>query len=110
MSLKQTLAPLQATVKPSEIYQLLKPYPIEALVLAFTDATVATWKREKIKDYVFVLRKVQPFITGEDLIQLGKKPSRAFETQLWDLFAAQLDGKISKKEEAYSLLRKIHNG
>ena len=108
--LKQTLAPLQATVKPSEIYQLLKPYPIEALVLAFTDATVATWKREKIKDYVFVLRKVQPFITGEDLIQLGKKPSRAFETQLWDLFAAQLDGKIRKKEEAYSHLRKIHNG
>ena len=103
--LKQTFAPLQGTVKPSEIYRLLKPYPIEALVLASVDTSVATWKREKIRDYLFVLRKVQPFITGEDLIQLGKKPSSAFETQLWELFAAQLDGKIRKKEEAYSRLR-----
>ena len=108
--LKQALALLQVTVKPSEIYQVLKPYPIEALALGFVDTTVAKWQREKIKNYIFVQRKVQPFITGDDLIQLGKKPSRAFETQLWDLFAAQLDGKITKKEEAYSHLRKIHNG
>ena len=103
--LNQMLAPLQETVKPSEIYRLLKPYPIEALVLVSVDRTVATWKREKIRDYLFVLRKVQPFITGEDLIQLGKKPSSTFDAQLWELFAAQLDGKIRKKEEAYSRLR-----
>ena len=103
--LKQALAPLQETVKPSEIYRLLKPYPIEALVLASVDRTVATWKHEKIRDYLFVLRKVQPFITGADLIQLGQKPSSAFDAQLWELFAAQLDGKIKKKEEAYSRLR-----
>ena len=103
--LKQALAALQGTVKPSEIYQLLKPYPIEALVLASVDVTEATWKREQIRDYLLVLRKVQPFITGKDLIQLGKKPSSAFETQLWELFAAQLDGTIRKKEEAYSRLR-----
>ena len=108
-ALKQTLASLQATIKPSEIYQLLKPYPIEALVLVFSDTTVAKWKREKIDNYLLVLRKAQPFITGEDLIQLGKKPSKAFETQLWKLFAAQLNGKVSNKAEAYSLLRKMHN-
>ena len=103
--LEQALAPLQATVKPSEVYRLLKPYPIEALALTYTDATVPKWKREKIRDYLFVLRKVQPFITGKDLIQLGEKPSSRFETQLWKLFAAQLDGEIRKKEEAYSRLR-----
>ena len=105
--LSLALAALQETVKPSEIYRLLKPYPIEALVLASSGKSIATWKREKIRDYLLVLRKVQPFITGEDLIQLGKKPSRTFETQLWELFAAQLDGKISKKEEAYSRLRTL---
>lgn len=108
--LKQALAHLQVTVKPSEIYQLLKPYPIEALALASVDTSIAEWKQEKIKNYLFVLRNVQPFITGNDLIQLGKKPSSAFEAQLWELFAAQLDGKISTKEGAYSHLRKINNG
>lgn len=107
--LQQTLTPLQETVKPSEIYQLLKPYPIEALVLSYVDATVPEWKREKIKEYLLVLRKVQPFITGKDLIACGQKPGETFKTQLWKLFAAQLDGEIRKKGEGYSHLQKIKN-
>ena len=107
--LEQTLTPLQETVKPSEIYQLLKPYPLEALVLSAVDTTVPEWKREKIKDYLLVLRKVQPFITGKDLIALGQKPGETFKTQLWKLFAAQLDGEIRKKGEGYSHLQKIKN-
>ncbi len=103
--LRQALVSLRMKVKPSEIYQLLKPYPIEALVLVAVDTTTPEWKREKIKDYLLGLRNVSPFITGDDLIQLGKKPSSAFETQLWELFAAQLDGEIGNKEEAYSRLR-----
>jgi hypothetical protein len=39
------------------------------------------------------------------LIAFGAKPGKSFETQLWKLFAAQLDGEIRKKEEAYSRLR-----
>ena len=105
--LKQTLTPLQKTIKPSEAYQLLKPYPIEALALGYVDTAVPEWKREKIKNYLFILRKVQPFITGKDLIAFGKKPGKTFEPQLWKLFAAQLDGEISKKEEAYSRLRTL---
>ena len=103
--LAQTLASLQETAKPSEIYQLLKPYPTEALVLCYVDTRPPKWKREKITDYLFVLRKIEPFITGKDLIAFGEKPSKAFETQLWKLFAAQLDGEITKKEEAYTRLR-----
>ena len=107
--LEQTLTPLQETVKPSEIYQFLKPYPIEALVLSSVDAAVPEWKREKIRDYLLVLRKVQPFITGKDLIAFGQKPGETFKTQLWKLFAAQLDGEITKKGEGYSHLQKIKN-
>ena len=103
--LKQTLTPLKVTVKPSEIYQLLKPYPMEALALGSIDATVPEWKRKKIGDYLFVLRKMQPFITGDDLIALGEKPGKTFETVLWELFAAQLDGKIGTKSEAFRHLR-----
>ena len=103
--LEQTLTTLQETAKPSEIYQLLKPYPIEALALGYVDPTLPKWKRKKIKDYLFVLRKIEPFITGKDLIAFGEKPSKSFETRLWKLFAAQLDGEITEKEEAYTRLR-----
>ena len=103
--LEQTLTALKATAKPSEIYQLLKPYPMESLAFGVVDTKLPEWKREKITDYLFVLRKIEPFITGKDLIAFGKKPSKAFETELWKLFAAQLDGEITKKEEAYSRLR-----
>ena len=103
--LGQALMSLETTVKPSEVYQLLKPYPTEALVLGHIDTTVSEWKREKIRDYLLVLRKMRPFITGNDLIASGEKPGKSFETQLWELFAAQLDGQITKKEEAYSRLR-----
>ena len=98
--LERTLTGLKVTVKPSEIYQLLKPYPLEALALGYVDATVPVWKREKIRDYLLVLRKVQPLITGNDLIALGEKPGKTFETVLSELFAAQLDGKIATKSEA----------
>ena len=103
--LEQTLATLQDTAKPSEIYQLLKPYPNEALALGYVNTTLPQWKREKITDYIFVLRKTKPFITGNDLIAFGEKPSKVFEKRLWKLFAAQLDGEITKKEEAYSRLQ-----
>ena len=104
-ALEQTLTALKETVQPSEVYQLLKPYPIEALALGYVDTTVPKWKREKIRDYLLVLRKTRPFITGDDLIASGEKPGKAFETVLWDLFAAQLDGKIATKSEAFCHLR-----
>lgn len=107
--LKEALALLKRSVKPSEIYRLFKPYPTEALVLAFEGTTVAEWGREKIRDYLLVLRKVQPLITGKDLIAFGEKPGQTFKTRLWQLFAAQLDGEIKTKEAAYSRLEKINS-
>ena len=106
--LKETLALLERSVKPSKIYRLFKPYPTEALVLASEGTTVVEWQRKKIRDYLLVLRKVHPLITGKDLITLGEKPGQTFKTQLWQLFAAQLDGEIITKEEAYSRLEKIN--
>ena len=74
--------------------------------MASEGTTVPEWKRQKIKDYLLVLRKAQPLITGKDLIALGEKPGESFKTQLWKLFAAQLDGEITTKEGAYARLEK----
>ena len=90
------------TTAPSKIYQTLKPFSLEALVLGYSDA-----QRKSLGDYLWTLRQVQPVITGDDLIQWGEKPGKSFATILWDLFAAQLDGKINSKSEAYSHFQQL---
>ncbi|HLK07956.1 MAG TPA: CCA tRNA nucleotidyltransferase, partial [Candidatus Angelobacter sp.] len=47
----------------------------------------------------------QPLITGADLIAAGYKPGPAFKELLTAVEDAQLDGKISTKEEAMELVR-----
>ncbi len=96
------LGSLTETTAPSKIYQMLKSFPLEALVLGYSDTNLSQVQRKNIGDYLWTLRKKQPFVTGDDLIQWGEKPGKTFKTILWDLFAAQLDGKISSKSEAYS--------
>lgn len=103
--LVQSFASVKPEAKPSEIYQLLKPYPLEALAFTYVDTARPAWQREKIGDYLFRLRKIHPLITGEDLIALGEKPGTTFETRLWELFAAQLDGEITTKSEAVCRVR-----
>jgi tRNA nucleotidyltransferase (CCA-adding enzyme) len=60
--------------------------------------------QKKIAHYLINLRHVQPLINGDDLIQLGLKPSEAFVGLLWRAFSAQLDEKIVTKQEAYQFL------
>lgn len=86
----------------SKIYQLLKPIPVEALVLGYSDANLAKTKRNIIADYLLNMRQIKPIITGDDLIQWGEKPGKNFQTILWQLFVAQLDGKINTKPEGYA--------
>ena len=100
---------LTETAAPSQIYQRLKPFPLEALVLGYSDTNLLQGQRQNIANYLLTLRKVQPFITGDDLIQWGEKPGKTFKTILWDLFAAQLDGKINSKSEAYSHFQLLKN-
>ena len=98
---------LTETTVPSKIYQVLKPFPLEALVLGYSDSNLSQMQRNIIEDYLLTLRKIQPIITGNDLIQWGEKPGKTFETILSDLFAAQLDGKIKSKSEAFCQFRAL---
>ena len=98
---------LTETTAPSKIYQILKPFSLEALVLGYSDTNLSDVQRKSIGDYLNTLRKIQPIITGDDLIQWGEKPGKDFGSILWDLFAAQLDGKINTKSEAYSHFQQL---
>lgn len=98
---------LTETTSPSKIYQRLKPFPLEVLVLAYSDTNLSQGQRKNIGDYLCTLRKIQPLITGDDLIQWGEKPGKTFETILWNLFSAQLDNKINSKSEANSYFQQL---
>ena len=102
--LEHDLNALSTSSKPSEVYQLLNPYPLESLVFGMMQSNQPDWSVGKIGDYLTNLRSVQPLVTGEDLIQRGLKPSRAFSDLLWKAFAAQLNGQVSTTQEIYQLL------
>ena len=104
VQLEQDIDALSASSKPSEVYQLLNPYPIEPLVFAMMHPNQPNWRVEKMSNYLTHLRNVQPLVTGNDLIQRGLKPSQAFSDLLWKAFAAQLDGKVSTAQETYQFL------
>ena len=102
--LEQDIDTLSATTKPSEVYQLLNPYPIEPLAFVMMQPNQPNWRVKKIRNYLTHLRAVQPLVTGNDLIQRGLQPSQAFSDLLWRAFAAQLDGKVSTTQETYQFL------
>lgn len=101
--LSNILLNITGNITNSDIYKLLTPFPLETLVLAHHDTSFSDVNRESIVHFLLVLRKVSPIITGDDLIEWGEKPGKSFETLLWDLFAAQLDGKVNSKDDAYML-------
>ena len=102
--LEHNLKVLSASSKPSEVYQLLNPYPLEPIVFAMMQPNQPDWYVGKIGNYLTHLKSVQPLVSGDDLVQQGLKPGRAFSDLLWKAFAAQLDGKVSTPQEIYQFL------
>ncbi|MDE0040662.1 MAG: hypothetical protein OXT74_01390 [Candidatus Poribacteria bacterium] len=102
--LRTTLGRISSDSKPSEVYRLLQPYAAEALVFAMMQPEQPEWRAEKIEDYLITLRKIEPLISGDDLIRLGLQPGKAFTNLISKTFAAQLDGEISTKQKAYEFL------
>ena len=103
--LYSVLDSLNATITSSEIYRILKPYPLEALVLSLSDPNLSKIQYDNIYEYLLTLRFVQPIINGNDLIEWGEKPGKNFDSILKTIFSEQLDGNIRSKSEAYSYFK-----
>ena len=100
---------LDTKVEPSAIYQHLKPFPLEAIVLAFCNKNISETQRTKIGDYLLNLRPKKPIINGDDLIEWGEEPSKNFERLLKVIFHDQLDGKIKSKSDGYTRYQQLKN-
>jgi tRNA nucleotidyltransferase (CCA-adding enzyme) len=65
------------------------------------------WLLDKARNLHVETKEPKAFIQGRDLIDLGLKPSKEFKDILHVVYEAQLDGKISSKEEALVYLKTI---
>jgi tRNA nucleotidyltransferase (CCA-adding enzyme) len=89
---------------PSQIVHLLKKYDLATLILIAVQSPRKI--RREIRHFLKKLAKIQPLLNGNDLKELGYKPSPLYKQMLDDLLTATLDGTIKDKSEARKFLAK----
>ncbi|MDU9047731.1 MAG: CBS domain-containing protein [Candidatus Electrothrix sp. Rat3] len=92
-------------MQPAVVYWLLEPLDNEGLLYLMS---IARKKhiRQQVSHYVTHLRGVQPFLSGQDLMELGYAPGTSFRIMINYTLSARLNGEISSKEEAIALIQK----
>ncbi len=98
-----TISRLEKASKNSAIYSILYPISEQAL-----DSIVAMRPElgEKIKKYL-KLKRIKPFVKGNDLKRSGFRPGKKFRPLLKKLFDLQLDKEIKNRKEALRYLKQL---
>lgn len=104
--LRREWVSLPATLKPSEVVKLMRPYPVRVLLvgrilLAGQPAAAL------IERYLQEWRGVKTAVTGDTLREMGLKPGPQFGIWLEKLLAARLDGAVSSEAEERALLNQL---
>ncbi len=90
---------------PSKVADFLDPLVGEAL--AYLYVLGGPQPRRAVVSYVRRWKHVMPEVKGNDLAELGLRPSRAYTEILSELRAAKLDGKVKNRDEEMKLARKL---
>ena len=104
-NLRLSLPDLAAAQRPSQITNLLEPYPAPVLALCWI-ADDRQQIRRNLARFQMEWRLVRPVLGGNDLKGLGLKPSPLFGRLLRELRNARLDGLVSTREDEEAL---VHN-
>ncbi|MBI5199451.1 MAG: CBS domain-containing protein [Nitrospirae bacterium] len=91
-------------MKPSKIYRLLKPVPLEILLFMMAKAKDETSKRY-ISLYLTELQKVKVSLSGSDLKEMGIEPGPLYKKILDRLLEGRLNGEIRSKAEEKRFIR-----
>jgi tRNA nucleotidyltransferase (CCA-adding enzyme) len=94
--------------KPSQTLYLLRKYDLQTLILIALQSSRKI--RRRIWQYLTTWGNIQPLLNGNDLKQLGYKPSPQYKQMLDDLLTATVDGIIKDKAEAQEFLAKHYPG
>jgi tRNA nucleotidyltransferase (CCA-adding enzyme) len=91
---------------PSQVYQMLEPYPMSILLVAYVAADDAL-VRDLIRRYVHEWADVEPTVTGRDLKAMGLRPGPRYGEILDELLYARLDGRIGNDQEERAYLEQL---
>lgn len=91
-------------MKPSHIYSLLRPIPLEILLFMMSKAKDESSKRY-ISLYLTELQKVKVSLSGRDLKAMGLKPGPIYKEILDRLLKGRLNGELKSKEEERKFVR-----
>jgi tRNA nucleotidyltransferase (CCA-adding enzyme) len=91
---------------PSQLHELLRGEPAEALALALALGAPAP----PVLRYVADLREVRLEVTGVELIDAGVPPSPALGRALEETLRRKLDGEVSGHEEELRLALELAGG
>ena len=80
-------------IKPSRIYGLLQPLPIEALLYMMT-RTARESIRKAVSLYITKLRSVEISVTGSDLMAMGYPRGPRYREIFSRVLEARLDGAV----------------
>ncbi len=90
----------------SKIYKTLKNYPEKALEIA-RRMTRDSRMKDMLSYYLDTARETVPFLTGDDLKELGYPEGKLLGEKLQELFMLQLDGEIDSREDAIARAIKL---
>lgn len=107
-----TLAPAIASrladpASAPELYRILSPAPIEAVLLALGEVEPGSRADEALRRFVTELRHVDLTIDGEDLAELGLPESPAVGEILDAVRALKLDGAVSTRDDELDAARRL---
>ena len=93
-------------VKPSYIYQVLKPVALE--IVCFIRAWTDDPRVERVVDkYLQQYRKIKLSVAGDDLKKYGIVPGEQMGVVLETLLLRKIDGKIKNRQEELKAIKKF---
>jgi hypothetical protein len=104
--LRREWVTLPATLRPSEVVKLMRPFPVRVLLVGriLLEGCPAA---QLIERYLQEWRGVKTAVTGHDLRQMGLKSGPQYGILLDKLLAARLDGAVSSEVEERALLDQL---
>ncbi len=104
--LRREWVTLPATLKPSEVVKLMRPFPVRVLLVGRI-LLAGQPAAQLIERYLQEWRGVKTAVTGDTLKKMGLKSGPQFGILLEKLLAARLDGAVSSEAEELALLEKL---
>jgi tRNA nucleotidyltransferase (CCA-adding enzyme) len=86
------------TIKPSDVYHLLNPLPLEVQLYVMAKTTAENTRRA-ISHYFTHTKQVKIELSGNDLIALGLTPGKVFKKILNATLDAKIDGILKNRED-----------